>query len=94
MSNSVLEAISVIEAVLLVAVLGLALLRIRMHLLAIAGGLKLLAEGVLAVEHHLSQIAPSARKVNEPLRAIVAALPPTARLAEDAARSRYAVGRR
>jgi hypothetical protein len=94
MSNSVLEAISVLEAVLLVAVLGLALLRIRLHLLAISGGLKLLAEGVLAVERDLSQIGPAARKVNAPLRAIIAALPATARLAEDAAQARYAGGRR
>jgi small neutral amino acid transporter SnatA (MarC family) len=83
MSNAALEAFSVLEAVLLVAVLGLALLRLRMRLLGIAGGLKLLAEGVTAVEHDLSGIGPAAEAVNEPLRALIEAAPTMTQLAEN-----------
>jgi hypothetical protein len=93
MSSSALEALSVVEAVLLVAVLALALLRIRVHLRGISQGLKVLAEGVLAVERDLSKIGPLARSANEPLRTIVAALPGIAQGAEAEA-ARVRAGRR
>lgn len=82
MSSSLLEALSVVEAVLLVAVLAAALLRLRVHLTAISKGLKVLTEGVLAVERDLSQIGPLARSANKPLGTIVSALPSIAAGAE------------
>ena len=82
MSSSALEALSVVEAVLLVAVLAAALLRLRVHLQAISNGLKVVAEGVLAVERDLSAIGPLARSANAPLGTIVSALPSIAAGAE------------
>jgi hypothetical protein len=82
MSTSTLAALTIVEAALLVAVLAAALLRLRVHLQAIAAGLKVVAEGVLGVESDLSQIGPLARGANAPLSTIVSALPDIAAGAE------------
>jgi hypothetical protein len=89
-SSGALEAISVAEAALLVAVLAVALIRIRRALMLISGMLKTFAEGVLGVEHDLSQVGPGARRVNAPLKAAVGAMPGLTQLAEDEARHRRA----
>lgn len=85
MSSTLLVLLSVVEAVLLVAVLALALIKIRIGLLKVAGHLTVLAELVDAVEADLRLINPTVPQVNAPLRDIVAALPSIASMAETVA---------
>ncbi|MDQ6607514.1 MAG: hypothetical protein M3Z06_13325 [Actinomycetota bacterium] len=82
MSTTSLILLSILEAVVLVAVLGLALLLIRARLQTIAHQLAALAEGVNTVSTHLGLIAPTAPKINAPLHEIVGALPTIAEMAE------------
>ena len=85
MSTSLLILLSVVEALALVAVLAVALVRIRIRLLDVAALLTTLAELVGSVERDLRLIAPTVPKVNAPLRDIVAALPSIAGMAETVA---------
>lgn len=80
--TAILTFATIIEAGLLVLVLAVALARVRSRLTAIADALRVLAEGVLAIERDLRQIRPAAAGINEPLRTIVGALPTIAGLAE------------
>lgn len=81
-SSNLLIAFSVIEAVLLVAVLAVALIAVRRRLQTINAGLTVLAELVGSVEGDLRLIAPTVPQVNAPLRDIVRALPSIASMAE------------
>jgi hypothetical protein len=81
-SSHLLIAFSVIEAVLLVAVLAVALIQVRRRLQTIGTGLGVLAELVGSVEGDLRLIAPTVPQVNAPLRDIVGALPQIAAMAE------------
>jgi hypothetical protein len=82
MSTTTLTVLSLVEAVLLVLVLAVALIQIRVRLTRIAGRLAALAQTVSTISVHLGLIAPTAPKINAPLKDIVAALPRIAEMAE------------
>ncbi|MGI8593022.1 MAG: hypothetical protein ACR2ML_01390 [Solirubrobacteraceae bacterium] len=75
MSTELLIALSVVEAVLLVVVLGLALFLIERRLRRISGVLSELGGALQGVEGHLGRLGPAVLKINSPLQAIVGALP-------------------
>jgi hypothetical protein len=86
MSTDAYIALSVLEAVLLVAVLAVALIQVRRRLENIAGGLETLGGALASIERdHLSLIGPAVAKINDPLSAIVGALPGIAEKAETVA---------
>lgn len=66
---------SLVEAVLLVLVLALFLLRIRTRLNDIAGQLAAVDGGLQGIERVVALIAWGAENLNAPLRVIVGALP-------------------
>jgi len=86
MSTSLYILLSVVEAVLLVVVLALALIRITQRLNEIATGLEALGSSLGGVEQDLARIGVVAPKINAPLKAIVGALPGIAEKAETVAR--------
>lgn len=86
MSEATLILLTVVEAVVLVLVLAVALLRIRRRLVNIAEALGTLGSALGGIEGRLALIRPAAAKINAPLRAIVGALPGIAEKAEIVAR--------
>jgi len=82
MSTTTLTVLSLVEAVLLVLVLALALIAVRIRLRRIAGRLAALAQTVSTISVHLGLIAPTAPKINAPLKDIVGVLPTLADMAE------------
>lgn len=86
MSTELLIALSVVEAVLLVVVLGLALILIERRLRRISRALGELASALQGVEGELVKLGPAVLQINTPLQAIVGALPGIAEKAEILAR--------
>lgn len=86
MSTEVYVLLSVVEAVLLVVVLALALIRISQRLNEIADGLRALGSALGGVEEDLALIGVVAPEMNGPLSEIVDALPGIAEKAEIVAR--------
>ena len=86
MSTGLYVLLSVVEAVLLVVVLALALIRIRQRLDEIATGLGTLGSALGGIEKDLGLIGVVAPKINGPLSVIVGALPGIAHKAEAVAR--------
>ena len=82
--NTLLVVLTVLEVVLLVAVLVIYLIAIGRGLGRITKILGKVAFGVRAVESHTAAVGPSVTKLNNTLRQIVAALGP---LAEKARRA-------
>ena len=82
MSTELLIILSVVEAVLLVVVLALALIRITQRLEEIAGGLTTLGSALAGSEQDLVLIGLAVPRINDPLSEIVAALPGIAEKAE------------
>ena len=76
MSTSLLIALSVAEAAVLVVVLALALIEIRRRLTAIAEGLSTLGAALTSVEsEHLRPLAPAVRAINDQFSAIIGLMP-------------------
>jgi cob(I)alamin adenosyltransferase len=76
MSTSTLVALSVILALIVVAVLALALIEVRRRLASISGNLATLAGALETVEsEHLRTLEPSVRAINEQFDIILGALP-------------------
>lgn len=86
MSTELYILLSVVEAVLLVVVLALALIRIAQRLNEIAEGLQTLGSALGGVEKDLALIGVVAPAINGPLSDIVDALPGIAEKAETVAR--------
>ncbi|MGI8749540.1 MAG: hypothetical protein ACR2J6_03170 [Thermoleophilaceae bacterium] len=86
MSTATYILLSVAEAVVLVVVLALALIRISQRLNEIASGLQALGSALGGVEKNLALIGVVAPKINGPLSDIVDALPGIAAKAETVAR--------
>jgi hypothetical protein len=81
-----LVVLTVVEVVLVVAVLAGYLIAVTRHLRAISRYLGRIAFGVRAVETQTSAIGPSVLRINSTLKEIEAALGPLAEKAERAAR--------
>lgn len=82
MSTPLLIALSVVEAVLLVAVLALALIEVRRRLTGIADGLDTLGSALATVESaHLRSLTPAVEAINDGLGAILGRLPGVAKKA-------------
>jgi len=76
MSTSTLVALSVILALIVIAVLALALIEVRRRLASISGNLATLAGALETVEsEHLRTLEPSVRAINEQFDVILGALP-------------------
>jgi hypothetical protein len=76
MSTSTLVALSVILALIVIAVLALALIEVRRRLASISGNLATLAGALETVEsEHLRTLEPSVRAINEQFDIILGALP-------------------
>ena len=74
--TTLLIVLSVVDAVLLVAVLALALIEIRRRLTNIATGLATLGSGLSTVEsQHLRGLGPVLEAINDRLFAVLAKLP-------------------
>jgi hypothetical protein len=76
MSRTLLIVLSVAEAVVLVAVLGIALKRIQIRLTRIGEGLGTLGSALAGVETgHLRPLGQCVRDINQKLEIILGALP-------------------
>ena len=76
MSTSLLIALSVAEAVVLVVVLALALIEIRRRLNAIADGLETLGSALATVEsEHLRPLRPAVQNINDAFARIIGLMP-------------------
>lgn len=76
MSTSLLIALSVAEAVVLVVVLALALIEIRRRLTDIAEGLGTLRSALATVESdHLRPLEPAVKAINEQFSGIIGLMP-------------------
>jgi cob(I)alamin adenosyltransferase len=76
MSTSTLVALSVILALIVIAVLALALIEVQRRLASISGNLATLAGALETVEsEHLRTLEPSVRAINEQFDVILGALP-------------------
>ncbi|MGH2901732.1 MAG: hypothetical protein ACRDMZ_23865 [Solirubrobacteraceae bacterium] len=76
MSTDLMTALTIAEAALLVAVLVLALTRVRQHLTAIGDGLGTLAGALATVEsQHLRNLGRWVTDINAPLQTILSVLP-------------------
>ena len=76
MSTSTLVILSVILALIVIAVLALALIEVRRRLASISGNLATLAGALETVEsEHLRTLEPSVRAINEQFDVILGALP-------------------
>jgi hypothetical protein len=76
MSDTALIALSVVLAVVVVAVLALALIEVRRGLLRISTGLAALNSALQGVEsEHLRPLEPAVRAINEQFDIILGALP-------------------
>ncbi len=82
MSTTAYIVLSVGEAVLLVLVLAVALIRIRQRLDGITANLGALAGACVGIEKDLKLIGVAVPPINEPLVAIAGALPGIAHKAE------------
>ncbi|MDQ6776714.1 MAG: hypothetical protein M3071_10990 [Actinomycetota bacterium] len=83
MSTNLLILLSVVEAVVLVAVLALALIEIRRRLLVISDGLSTLASALTTVEtQHLRPLGGALSAVNERAGTLLGLLPVVAQKAE------------
>ena len=81
-SNDVLVALSVILAVVVVAVLALALIEVRRGLTRISEGLAALGGALEGVEaEHLRPLEPAVKAINAQFEIILGALPGIARKA-------------
>lgn len=87
MSTELLIVLSVVEIVLLVAVLALFLLAVAARARSIAEHLAVLSSDLQVVDRHVGAIRPTAEQINMPLDDIVEALPLIAAKAEDLARN-------
>jgi hypothetical protein len=75
-SDTALIALSVVLAVVVVAVLALALIEVRRGLLRISTGLAALNEALQGVEaDHLRPLEPAVKAINEQFDIILGALP-------------------
>ncbi|MDQ3850133.1 MAG: hypothetical protein M3296_05920 [Actinomycetota bacterium] len=82
MSTTVLILLSGLEAVILVVVLAIALIRIRIRLTTISEGLVTLSRALATVEMaHLSPLQGAVTAINERLSTIVSVLPGIAKKA-------------
>jgi hypothetical protein len=82
MSTDAYIVLSVVLAVVVIAVLALALIRARQGLEAISEGLAELATALTAVEsQHLRPLEPAVKAINAQFDAILAALPGIAKKA-------------
>ena len=82
MSDTALIVLSVVLAVVVVAVLALALIEVRRGLTRIGTGLAQLDEALQGVEsEHLRPLEPAVRAINEQFDIILGALPGIARKA-------------
>jgi len=86
MTTSQYVVFSVVEAVLLVVVLVVALVRIRRRLTAIGSGLATLASVFIGIERDLKLLGVAALRLNPPLLEIEDVLPRIAGKAETVAR--------
>ena len=76
MSTSTLVVLSVLLALVVIAVLALALIEVRRRLASISGNLATLAGALETVEsEHLRTLEPSVRAINEQFDVILGALP-------------------
>ena len=76
MSTSTLVILSVILALIVMAVLALALIEVRRRLASISGNLATLAGALETVEsEHLRTLEPSVRAINAQFDTILSALP-------------------
>jgi hypothetical protein len=76
MSTSTLVVLSVLLAVVVIAVLALALIEVRRRLASISGNLATLAGALETVEsEHLRTLEPSVRAINAQFDTILGALP-------------------
>lgn len=76
MSTSLLIALSVAEAVVLVVVLALALIEIRRRLTTIAEGLATLGSALTTVEsEHLRPLGPAVVAINDQFSRIIGLMP-------------------
>jgi hypothetical protein len=76
MSTSTLVILSVVEAVLVIAVLAIALIEIRRRLNGIAKGLETLGSALTTVEaDHLRPLRPAVAAINEQFSRIIALMP-------------------
>jgi hypothetical protein len=76
MSTSTLIVLSVLLALVVIAVLALALIEVRRRLASISGNLATLAGALETVEaEHLRTLEPSVRAINEQFDVILGALP-------------------
>ena len=81
-TNDVLVLLSVLLAVVVVAVLALALIEVRRRLHSIATGLETLGSALATVEEeHLRPLEPAVRAINAQFDVILSALPGIARKA-------------
>jgi hypothetical protein len=76
MSDTTLIVLSIVLAVVVVAVLALALIEVRRGLLRISTGLSSLHEALQGVEsEHLRPLEPAVKAINEQFDIILGALP-------------------
>jgi hypothetical protein len=76
MSTSTLVVLSVLLALVVIAVLALALIEVRRRLASISGNLATLAGALETVEsEHLRTLEPSVRAINAQFEVILSALP-------------------
>ena len=76
MSTSTLVVLSVLLALVVVAVLAAALIEVRRRLASISGNLATLADALETVEsEHLRTLEPSVRAINAQFETILGALP-------------------
>jgi hypothetical protein len=76
MSTSTLIVLSVLLALVVIAVLALALIEVRRRLASVSGNLATLAGALETVEsEHLRTLEPSVRAINEQFDIILSALP-------------------
>ena len=76
MSTSTLIVLSVLLALVVIAVLAIALIEVRRRLASISGNLATLAGALETVEsEHLRTLEPSVRAINEQFDIILSALP-------------------
>jgi hypothetical protein len=82
MSDTALIVLSVVLAVVVVAVLALALIEVRRGLMRISVGLASLQDALQGVEaEHLRPLEPAVKAINEQFEIILGALPGIARKA-------------
>jgi hypothetical protein len=76
MTTSTLIVLSVLLALVVIAVLAVALIEVRRRLASISGNLQTLAGALETVEsEHLRTLEPSVRAINEQFDIILSALP-------------------